>query len=173
MIDRTHSENISLTGSRLVANVLDNMIITFFTFIAVVALGFSSLGMVSMADLQELLTWNLNSYVESAGTYELLKSAVLFALYMTSAYVLMSIVYFQYFLATPQRSTIGMKLFKLQLRGVDESELSGIRVFGRNILFILFKFIYIGGISIITMVVTQQGQALHDMATNTKVVYKK
>jgi len=173
MVDITRSRNISITGGRLVANVVDNMIITLFTFFAVLAIAFFSLEIFNVISINELLMWNINSYVETEGTYGLLKGAIIFALYIMITYTALSIIYFQYFLTTPQRSTIGMKLFKLQLEGVDGAKLSFSKVFARNILFIIFKFIYIGSVSIITMIITKEGQALHDMATGTKVVYKK
>ena len=161
------------TSARLVANIVDNILISLLTMFIVVILTFTSFDILNWTNFVEMLQTDPYSLDSSAQTpYELVQGMLFFVVSLSVLYGILSLGYFQALLAGKERATFGMRLFKLKLVPLGESTLTPIKIFIRNIIFLVAKAIYIGSLSIITMAVTKNHQALHDMVVDTTVIFK-
>ena len=162
------------TSARLVANIVDNILISLLTIFIVVIITFTSFDVLHWANFTEMLEikpYSLERPIRAP--YELVQGMLFFVVSLAVLYGILSLVYFQALVAGKSKATFGMQLFGLQLVSLGESELSWQRIFARNIFFIVAKTFYIGGLSIITMLITQKHQTLHDMIVDTTVIFKK
>ena len=167
----------SVTILRIVANMLDNILLSLLTLFIVIILTFTSFDILHLDNFKEMLSvdpYSLESIEnQSHQPYELFQSMVFFVSSLSILYAFLSFIYFQILFTTEKQATFGMQLFKLRLVTLDDSELTGNKVMGRTLMFIVFKMIYVGGLSLITMAASKNNQTLHDMPVGTTIIVQK
>ncbi len=161
--------NYAHLATRIFANVVDNILIFLMTFFVMVILTFSFFDNFTLPSFLGLFQVDLTSPLPLSD-HEMDKGLVFFVIYMVIAYAFVSLIYFQIMLAGKRQATYGMQLFGIKLTDQDGEKLSFDRVFGRNVLFILFKYIYVGLASAITIPHLKRHQGLHDLPFGAVIV---
>jgi len=169
-LDSIHFKNLS---ARLMANIVDNILVTLMTFFVVVILTFSSFEVFNTENFTQMFSINMLTSGGIADPYELIQGMLFFSITMILLYTAIGLVYFQLLLAGKKRATYGMEMFGLELQSLNGSELSAIKIILRNVLFVILKFLYIGTLSFFTIAFTEKHQGLHGMPVSTTVGFKK
>lgn len=162
-----------LVISRLAANVFDNILLALLTLFIVLIITFTSFDVLHIGNFMDMMKvepLSLDGSIDQP--YKLVQSMVFFLVNLSLLYTFISFVYFQTLLSSKKRATFGMQLLKLELVSVKDTELTFISILLRTIYFLVLKAFYIGVISLVTMVLTEKKQALHDMATSSTIVKK-